>query len=436
MLLWLALAMLFPTVMYLLFHTQALPFRVGYGLIGPLVAINAIAIWFLLIILLGLEDHKRLVRWTWIIAGLEVALDLVEGMSQVFDWTTWPPLRILMVDMVLTIPAIYLELWGLVLVFAAFGKRLDLSRWMLASAVLLADLVQAVRDTTGLGQRWTHWTMRHWTTDRLVTLAGVPLNLQDFLDTFLLIAILYAAWRFSLEQIERQRVLELEMQNARAVQQVLIPEQIPAIEGFTIDSVYKPAGEVGGDFFQILPSQPGGVILLIGDVSGKGMPAAMTVSLLVGMVRALVNQSQRPGEILAAMNALMLARSGGGFTTCLVVRVDRNGLLLAANAGHLSPYRNGKEVELENGLPLGLSADAEYAETSLQLDPQDSMTFLTDGVVEARSAEGELFGFDRTQAMSREPAEKLAQAAQAFGQDDDITVLTMRMAPLAELQSR
>jgi drug/metabolite transporter superfamily protein YnfA len=91
MLLWLALVMLLHLAVYLLFNTLTLPFRVGYGLIGPLVAINAFAIWFLLIVLLGLQDRKRLVRWTWILAGVEAALDLVEGMTQSFDWTTWPP---------------------------------------------------------------------------------------------------------------------------------------------------------------------------------------------------------------------------------------------------------------------------------------------------------------------------------------------------------
>jgi serine phosphatase RsbU (regulator of sigma subunit) len=167
------------------------------------------------------------------------------------------------------------------------------------------------------------------------------------------------------------------------------------------------------------------VLVVIGDVSGKGMPAAMTVSLLVGTVRTLAHYTQSPGEILAAMNQRMLARSGGGFTTCLVLRADADGTLTMANAGHIAPYLNGKELPLENGLPLGLSAATTYAESIFQLAPEQQLTMLTDGVVEARDKAGALFGFEATAALSAQTAETIAQAAQAFGQDDDITVLTL-----------
>jgi len=219
-----------------------------------------------------------------------------------------------------------------------------------------------------------------------------------------------------------------ELEAARTVQQVLIPEEIPTIPGFLLHSVYKPAGQVGGDFFQILPMKEGGVLAVIGDVSGKGMPAAMTVSLLVGTVRTLAHYTQSPGEILAAMNQRMLARSSGGFTTCLVLRADPDGKLTAANAGHIAPYLAGKELPLENGLPLGLSAEATYAESSFQLAAGVQLTLLTDGVVEARDKTGALFGFERAAALSTRPAEAIAQAAQAFGQDDDITALTLKRA--------
>jgi serine phosphatase RsbU (regulator of sigma subunit) len=215
---------------------------------------------------------------------------------------------------------------------------------------------------------------------------------------------------------------------------VLIPDEMPSVPGFKIESVYKPAGEVGGDFFQILPAANDGVLVVIGDVSGKGMPAAMTVSLLVGTIRTLAHYTQSPGEILAAMNERMLARSRGGFTTCLVMRVDCDGSITAGNAGHLSPYRNGEEIPIANGLPLGLTPDADYAETKFQLEPQDVLMLLSDGVVEARNQAGELFGFERTQTISRQPAETIAQAAQSFGQEDDITVVTLALLPAAVLQ--
>jgi len=227
---------------------------------------------------------------------------------------------------------------------------------------------------------------------------------------------------------EKQRLAE-ELAAARAVQQVLIPEDIPTIPGFRIQSVYKPYGEVGGDLFQILPvtsgNGAGGVLVIIGDVSGKGMPAAMTVSLLVGTVRTLAHYTQSPGEILTAMNQRMLARSHGGFTTCLVLRADADGTLTIANAGHIAPYVHGEELQLENGLPLGISADTIYAETTFQLSAGEQLTLLTDGVIEARDKAGALFGFARSASLSTQPAEAIAEAAQAFGQDDDITVLSV-----------
>jgi len=235
------------------------------------------------------------------------------------------------------------------------------------------------------------------------------------------------------DRSEKQR-MAAELAAGRAIQQVLIPEDVPAIPGFNIQSVYKPFGEVGGDFFQVLPvkgdKSASGVLVIIGDVSGKGMPAAMTVSLLVGTVRTLAHYTQSPGEILAAMNQRMLARSHGGFTTCLVLRVDADGKLTIANAGHIAPYVDGKELPLENGLPLGISADTIYAESNFQLSPERQLTLLTDGVIEARDEAGALFGFEPAAALSTQPAEAIAQAAQAFGQDDDITVLTVaRIAP-------
>jgi serine phosphatase RsbU (regulator of sigma subunit) len=228
----------------------------------------------------------------------------------------------------------------------------------------------------------------------------------------------------------RHALAAAELEAARVVQQVLVPEEVPTVAGFALESVYKPAGQVGGDFFQIVAIVGGGILVAIGDVSGKGMPAAMTVSLLVGTLRTLAHYTQSPGKILAAINERMLGRNNGGFTTCLCVRVDADGAMTAANAGHLAPYLNGQEVALENGLPLGLAAESSYPESTGRLAPGARLTLLTDGVVEAQSPAGDLFGFDRTAAIATQSAEEIAQAAQAFGQEDDITVLTLCYAPV------
>jgi sigma-B regulation protein RsbU (phosphoserine phosphatase) len=236
-------------------------------------------------------------------------------------------------------------------------------------------------------------------------------------------------FRFVRTRSDEERY-KTELEAARTVQQVLVPEEIPTIPGFALASVYKPAGQVGGDFFQIIPIANGGVLVAIGDVSGKGMPAAMTVALLVGTLRTLAHYTQKPSEILAAMNQRMLARSSGGFTTCLVLTVSAAGTLTAANAGHIAPYVNGRELTLANGLPLGLSAHEQYAETVFALAANEQLTLMTDGVVEARASDSELLGFDRVQAMTTQSADAIVHAAQAFGQDDDITVMTLRLAPI------
>ena len=154
----------------------------------------------------------------------------------------------------------------------------------------------------------------------------------------------------------------------------------------------------------------------------------MTVSLLVGTFRTLAHYTQSPGEILRAMNQRMLARSSGGFTTCMVLRCDADGMLTIANAGHIAPYIAGKELQLENGMPLGLEAQSTYAECCFQLAPDQQLTLLTDGVVEARDQAGALLGFDQSAILSTQPADAIAGAAQAFGQADDITVLTLSYA--------
>ena len=143
----------------------------------------------------------------------------------------------------------------------------------------------------------------------------------------------------------------------------------------------------------------------------------------------LVRERQRQAEILAAMNQRMLARSQGGFTTCLVARIEANGMAAIASAGHPAPYIDGQELPLENGLPLGLIGASSYPETEFSLMLGARFTLITDGVVEAQNKGGELFGFERAAALSTRTAEEIAQAAQAFGQEDDITVLTLTLRP-------
>jgi hypothetical protein len=221
-----------------------------------------------------------------------------------------------------------------------------------------------------------------------------------------------------------------EIAAARSVQQVLIPDFLPQVPGLTVESAYLPAQEVGGDFFQVLPI-PGGsdAFIVVGDVSGKGLKAAMTVSLIVGTLRAYAESYTSPAQLLAGMNRRLHGRTAG-FATCLALKITAAGEVTIANAGHPNPYLDGVEIQTDSNLPLGITLDVAYTETRLHLDAGQRLTLVTDGVVEATSAATkELFGFDRTQAISRQAANAIAEAARAFGlgapQADDITVLTV-----------
>jgi hypothetical protein len=158
--------------------------------------------------------------------------------------------------------------------------------------------------------------------------------------------------------------------------------------------IYRPAAQVGEDFYRVLPGENGEVLVVLGDVSGKGPRAAMTVSAVVGSLHMIPNST--PVEILRELNRSLAGDLRGGFLTGLAARIYADGAVALANAGHLPPYRNGEEIPLPHSLPLGITLDAEYEESRLQLAPGDTFTFFSHGVVEAQSPNGELFGFERT----------------------------------------
>ena len=247
-------------------------------------------------------------------------------------------------------------------------------------------------------------------------------NVTGVLSTLTLAIIML---RRSATMSRRQAQLESELAAAQEVQRVLVPEHTDTVPGFSVESVYQPAQQVGGDFFQILPAGQGGLLVVVGDVAGKGLPAAMLVSVIVGAIRATAEYTQAPDILLASLNERLVGRGGGGFSTTLVAHIDADGAVTIANAGHLSPYLDGREVELPGALPLGVTSNAIYERTRVYLAPGSRLTFYSDGVVEAQNPKGELFGFDRARALSTQPAAAIVEAAMQFGQEDDITVVTI-----------
>ena len=249
----------------------------------------------------------------------------------------------------------------------------------------------------------------------------------------LVVALLFLLFREQQQTAQERAILAGEMLAAQRVQSMLAPAVLDAMPGCRIEVAFLPAREVGGDFYACRLLSDNRQRILIGDVSGKGAAAAMTAAVLLGAAQQ--RDSDSPAALLQHLNRAMTDMRLGGFATCLCAEISPGGSLVLANAGHLAPYRNGEELPLESGLPLGITTHAEYTETRLQLAPGDSLTFLSDGVIEARNSAGELYGFDRTRQISTQSAEAIAAAAQSFGQEDDITVLTLAFAPVEVLHA-
>ena len=374
---------------------------------------------FLLFIFTILNGRKNWLFWT------AVATPVVTILGQLAFRMGW--IDLVQFDLIWALALVSYFCYILGLLYQKATRGVPDAQLMLIPVAFCYLCWLAVILLTALGGSGHTWVYRdfHWFFE--VSHRPFPFSVNDLADMLMLIAVVAVLpLRFARSRRDEER-LAGEMESARTVQQVLIPNEIPPVPGFRIQCVYRPAGQVGGDFFQVIPLASGGALIAVGDVSGKGMPAAMTVSLLVGTLRTLAHYTQKPSEILGSMNRRMLSRSQGGFTTCVVLHIEPQGAVTVANAGHLAPYLGGQEIAVENGLPLGISAETDYPEVSIQLPADAQLTLYTDGVVEARSRSGELFGFERAAALSTQPAELIAQTAQSFGQDDDITVLTVTL---------
>lgn len=394
-------------------------------------SLREISLWFLLLWLLRLNENRtivRIVRAVAIFCCTAAFLDSLLG----FMYPTLIGARTFEIaDAVLTLLFSPAPIVVLLIVGSAFlhSRQLDSTRWMVAIVAFLNSLFYFILNSVSQGARYTHWTLAQQMTAPLFALNGNPISVQLVLRTLLFLSLIYASIRYAVEERRRQAATEQEFQNARELQQVLIPVALPEIPGFALSSAYKPALEVGGDFFQVIPLgvPASSTLVVLGDVSGKGLKAAMAVSLIVGAIRTASEITSSPAEILAYLNRLLYGRLQGGFATCIALRLDASGVCALASAGHLPPFVNGQEVDLPGALPLGLAPSLRYEERSLSLERSDRLALYTDGLLEARNQTGELYGFERLKSLfaTKPTAAEATEAAVAFGQDDDITVLNL-----------
>jgi len=282
-------------------------------------------------------------------------------------------------------------------------------------------------------------------TSNSLTIPGIPklfvlwrgdmLEMRAIITAFVLIALLGLLFREQRQLTEERAQMAGEIAAGRSVQQYLIPAQLPPTPGIAIESHYRPAREVGGDFFQVLPqTADGSLLVVIGDVAGKGVEAGMLATLIVGAVRTASSFTSDPMRILALLNERL---QGRGLVTCLALSIQQDGSAVLVNAGHLPPYLNGIELAMEGSLPLGAEPGISFPVSRFQLAERDSLILMTDGVAEAQNAQGQLFGFEHINELLHRGANAaaLAEAAQQFGQKDDITVLTLTRLRTGELSS-
>ena len=247
------------------------------------------------------------------------------------------------------------------------------------------------------------------------------------------------------EALQRER-LEHEMNVARRIQHALLPKELPKLEDWRLAAYYQPARAVGGDFYDFVSFEGGRMGLFIGDVTDKGVPAALVMATTRTLLRAVALGTLSPGQVLERVNNLLMPDIPANmFVTCLVVILDpASGRLQYANAGHNVPYRRTRDGVTElhaTGMPLGLFADMFYEEKELVIEPGDCVIFYSDGLVEAHNNQREMFGSERLQTLLGEGFEDsqtmidcLINELQTFTgkdweQEDDITLVGLKRSP-------
>ena len=248
------------------------------------------------------------------------------------------------------------------------------------------------------------------------------------------------------EAQQRERI-EQELRVASLIQQTLLPKSLPELDGYRVAVYYQPAREVGGDFYDFLQLPDDRLGFVVGDVTDKGVPAALVMATTRSIMRAAANRLDSPGKILGRVNDLLYPDIPPNmFVTCLAALLDtKSGRLRYANAGHDLPYLRHADGVAElraTGMPLGLMPGMSYEEKEVALDAGDSVLFYSDGLVEAHDPERKMFGFPRVQGLvGAHPggttlidfllAELERFTGEGWEQEDDITLLTLQRSEVS-----
>lgn len=229
-------------------------------------------------------------------------------------------------------------------------------------------------------------------------------TIRDLQEKNYQLAQAYMELQAAQTQLIEKEKMEHELQVARKIQERILPKELPSLPGWQLAAYWQPARAVSGDFYDFLPFPDGKLGLIIGDVTDKGVPAALVMATTRSVLRATARQSESPAEILAQANDLLCPDMPPKmFVTCQVIVLDPDtGQLSFANAGHNLPYQRTAENTIElraTGMPLGLLPGMTYEEIETGLAFGDSILFYSDGLVEAHNRQGEMFGVPRLRRL-------------------------------------
>jgi serine phosphatase RsbU (regulator of sigma subunit) len=248
-------------------------------------------------------------------------------------------------------------------------------------------------------------------------------------------------------QVRTRERIEQELRTAQEIQHTFLPKDVPALIGWQLEPYYQPAREVGGDFYDFLLFADGRLGIVIGDVTDKGIPAALVMTAARTMLRTAAQEQASPCEILARVNDLLYTETPSGmFVTCFFAILDpKSGRLLYANAGQDLPYRRRNDGVSElwaTGMPLGMLPGSSYEEHEVTIGPGESLLFYSDGLVEAHNPRREMFDTPRLKALLEKHAngasliEVLLDELKRFTgeeweQEDDVTLVTLQRTPVS-----
>ncbi|WP_162601880.1 PP2C family protein-serine/threonine phosphatase [Occallatibacter savannae] len=431
--LWMACYALTPVLAGILRDAHlAWPYSVAMGLLQPVHSLHDVSLWLLLLWLMRLNEDRAVFRVVISLSIISIVITSIDGILLSLAWNPAWLFPVQAGDAAITTVSTLIQILPVLLVSLAIYRRKHLkpASWIVAALAFSDGMFIAIQQALKQGQRFTGWTIGDQLERPFLLIDGNAVSAATLARALLLIAIVSAVYISYRDEQRHELLLENEFSSARELQRILIPENQHRTPGFDISSSYKPALQVGGDFFQLIPSVQdpnGSTLLLLGDVSGHGLKAALSVSYVIATLRILADLFADPGPLLTELNRRLCGQMDHGFVTCIAVRIDRLGECTMSSAGHPPPFLNWRSLEIPGALPLGLDPAAHYDQRTMHFSPGDHLALYTDGLLEARNKAGELYGFSRLQKLfaATPSASEAAEEAVRFGQDDDVTVVTL-----------